>query len=143
MTAVAALSACSDSRLSQQKNAASTATAFAEAYFNYDLTAACKLTTPETQDWLRFVASNINEEDIEVLNARSEGAMVTLTQCEMVNDTMCEAHVVVDNYLVADSIGRPLQLRHNDDYQLTLVLRDGRWQVRMADLPRSERHNHD
>lgn len=143
LSALAVLTACGDNLSSQQEKAGRAATAFAEAYFNYELSKAAGLTTPETKKWISFAASGLTQEDVDVLNTRNEAATVTLTACEMVGDTVCEACIVVDNYLAADSIGRPLQLRSDDDFRLTLVLRDGRWLVRMAGLPRSEKRSRD
>ena len=143
MTVSAALTACSNSMASLQEKAERTATEFAEAYFNYDLTKASTLVTPESVKWISFVASNISEEDIEVLNTRSEGATVTLDDCEMINDTTCEAVITVDNFMAIDTIGRPGVFRHDGTFRLTVVLRDGRWLIKMASLPQNETRSHD
>ena len=144
MTAVAALTACSDGIGSQQQQAAGrVATDFAEAYFDMNYLRANDFVTTESAKWLAFVATNIGQEDIDVANTRNEGARVTLTSCEALNDTTCEALLEVDNYVAADSIGRPAVVRDGGVFRLKVVLRDGRWQVRMEGLPRSEKHSRD
>ena len=45
----------------------SNVTAFAEAYFNYDFEKAKRMVTPESEKWLRFIASNITQEDIDLV----------------------------------------------------------------------------
>lgn len=143
LLSVTALTACTDNMSSQQEKAGRTATSFAEAYFNYDFKKAIELTTPETTKWIRFAASNISEEDLNELNNRTEGASVTLTGCELLNDTTCEAVLEIGNYLTADSIGRPIVSRHDGVFRLTVIQRDGQWKIRMAGLPRSETRSHD
>ena len=143
LTAAAVLTSCSDNMSSQQEKAGRAATAFAEAYFNYDFTRAVELTTPETSKWIRFAASSISQENVDMLNTRSEGAVVTLSDCQVLNDTICEVLLEVDNYLAADSIGHSGVFRHNGEYLLTVVLRNGQWQVRMAGLLRNGKHSRD
>ncbi len=134
-TTVAFMAACTSQFSSSQNKAGHAATAFAEAYFNYDFAKATELTTPETAKWLRFAASNITQENINELNKRNEGAGVTLTDCEELSDTLCEAVVEVDNYMAIDSIGGPGVFRDGGVFRLTVVERDGRWMVRMEGLP--------
>ena len=143
MTAVAVLTACADSLSSQQEKAGRAATAFAEAYFNYDLQKAIEWTTPESAKWMSFVASNMTQEDVSILNSRTEGTQVTLTACEVLNDTTCETMLAVDNFLAADSIERPGELRDGGVFRLKVVLRDGNWKVKMEGLPRNEMRSHD
>ena len=143
MTAATVLTACSDGSSSQQEKAGRAATAFAEAYFNYDYARARDLTTTESARWISFAASNVTKEDIDVLNSRSEGATVTLTDCQQLNDTVYEALLAVDNYMAADSIGHPGVFHDGGIFRLKVVLRNGNWQVRMEGLPRNEMRSRD
>lgn len=143
LTVTVALTACSESLSSHLDKAGRTATEFTEAYFNFNFAKARELTTPETAKWIIFAASNVTEEDIEVLNTRSEGTIVTLTDCEELNDTTCEAVLAVDNFMTIDSIGRHGELRDGGVFRLKVVLRDGRWLIKMAGLPQNETHNRD
>ena len=47
---------------------------FSDAYFNYDLAKALEFCTPESRKWIEFLASNIGEADLEVLNAQEKRA---------------------------------------------------------------------
>ena len=143
LPSVVFMAACSVDGGERMENVARVATDFAESYINYDFSKDQKQMTAESTKWISFVASNITQEDVDMLNTRESGAEVIVEECQALNDTTCEVLLTVDNYMSPDSIGRPLQLRHDDDYRLTLVFRDGRWQVRMEGLPRSEKHSRD
>jgi hypothetical protein len=143
MTAVAALTACTDGVDSQQEKAGRAATAFSEAYFNYDFKRALELTTPESAKWISFAASNITQEDVDLLNTRDGGVVVDLDECQMVNDTTYEAVLTVDNYMAADSIGRPGEFRNGGEFRLKVVLRNNKWQVKMEGLPQNEKRSRD
>jgi hypothetical protein len=140
---MAFLTACGGSSNGQQQ-AESTALAFGEAFFNYDFEQAGKLVTPESMKWLRFVASNLNEDDLRVLNSREGAADVELSESVMADDTTCNVRLLVSNYMSTDSIGKP-GVVHEDQEAVTVrvVLREKQWKVRMEGLPRSERHSHD
>ena len=47
---------------------------FAEHYFKFDLNGTVKTCTPESKKWLSFLASNIRQEDIDILKAQKEGS---------------------------------------------------------------------
>ena len=142
-TVVAILAACSDGNASLDEKASGAATDFAKAYFNYDFKRALDLTTPESAKWISFAASNITQEDIDVLNTREKEASVELTDCRMVNDSTCETLLTVSNYMATDSIGRPGIIKEEGMFRLKVVNRDGKWKVRMEGLPRSEKHSRD
>ncbi len=121
-----------------------TAGQWADAYFNCRLSEAQKYVTADSERWLRFVASNMTEGDVELLNARETGAEVEVTDVYVGSDTLATAMVRVAGWLSWDSIGRPGKM-HNEDgsFLIDLVKRDGRWMVRMAGLPQSERQSRD
>ena len=69
--------------------------------------------------------------------------MVDLDECQMVNDTTYEAVLTVDNYMAADSIGRPGEFRNGGEFRLKVVLRNNKWQVKMEGLPQNEKRSRD
>ena len=74
--------------------------AFAEAYFNYDFQRAAELVTPESMKWLRFAASNITQQDIDMLNAQETPTVVDVTDYwQAPGDSMGTATVEVTDYL--------------------------------------------
>ena len=137
------LSSCNQQNRSMEEQVSECATGFAEAYFNYEFRQAERFVTPESSRWLKFAASNIGEADIEQLNSHGEAAMVAVTDYTETDDTTVVVTIEVDNYMRFDSIGGRGRLMDEGEYRLTLVNRAGNWLVRMADLPRSEKHSRD
>lgn len=116
---------------------------FAEPYFNYQFNNAVAFCTPESRKWLVFAASNVTEADLDVLRQQAEGAEVEVSSIEITTDTTAMAGVDVSNFLLADSIGRPARIEAEGRFILPVVLRGGRWLVRMEGLPQSERQGRD
>ena len=112
--------------------------AFAEAYFNYDFQRAAELVTPESMKWLRFAASNITQQDIDMLNAQETPTVVDVTDYwQAPGDSMGTATVEVTDYLQKKAIEGGMQLVEEATFQLTVVEREGVYYVRMEGLLRS------
>jgi hypothetical protein len=123
--------------------AGSTAGRWAEAYFNCDFEEAREYTTAEGCKWLQYAASNMTEGDVELLNAQPEDAEVTVTDVYEGNDSMATARIHVSRWLAMDSVGQASSLKEDGIFSVDLVKRNGRWQVRMAGLPQSEKQSRD
>ncbi len=116
---------------------------WAEAYFNYDLKGTLAQVTPESEKWVRFVASNVNEQDVELLNSLEEATTVEVEDYYAGGDTLGTAYVRVKGYLVPDSIGKGGRMEDDGLYIVQLVKRNGQWKVRMEGLPQSEKQSRD
>ena len=119
------------------------AVCWADAYFNCDYAEAQKLSTAESEQWLRFAASNTSERDLQLLHERP--AIVESHQYYTVaNDTMCVVELQVNNCLAPTAPGEDArQEEASGTYLLTVVKRNGNWKVRMEGLPQSERQSRD
>ena len=118
-----------------------TATQWAEAYFNCDFKDAANYTTPESERWLRFAASNTTEEDLKLLNG---GATASAEEYFTVaNDTLRVVTVTVRNFLNATAVGAPAEIQQEGTFLVTVVYRNGEWKVRMEGLPRNEKQSRD
>ena len=137
------LACCEEKNQDPHAKARQRVSAFAEAYFNYEFGSALRLVTPESEKWLHFAASNITQEDIDLLNAQQTAASVSVEDCAFVNDSTTAATVRVTNFMVKDSIGQAGHIVDEALFKLMLVNRDGKYYVRMDGLPRSERQSHD
>lgn len=138
------MSSCDRQEKSREEQVCDCAEGFALAYFNHDYRQAEHFVTPESSRWLRFAASNISEADVEQLNAHGLAATVETTDYRQADDTTAVVTVAVAGYLHFDTIGgRGTVADDGSEYCLTLVNRAGYWLVRMAGLPRSERHSRD
>lgn len=141
---LSATCSCSHDAMSADMNEAiNVADNFAGRYFNYELEASRNYCTPESVVWLSFLASNINQEDIDILNAQDRPATVETDDVEMTSDTTAVAICEVSNFLRLDTLGRPGEITPKAIYAIHLVKRNGRWLVRMEGLPQSEKQNRD
>ena len=52
---------------------------FANNYFNWHFPKAVKYCTQESERWLRYAASNVNETDVELLRQKPEDASIEIT----------------------------------------------------------------
>jgi len=137
------LTACSESHHVRDEQVEECANAFAEAYFNYDFMEARERVAPESEKWLRFAASSMTQEDIDMLNAKSVMATTTVNGITTVNDTTAIAVVEVKDFLQKDSIGKTGSIVDEATFALTVIKRNKKYFVRMEGLPRSERQNRD
>ncbi len=115
---------------------------WAWAFFNCDFHEAAAYCTAESNQWLRFAASNITEEDLKLL----QGTAVEVTPTEYfpeANDTMRVVELKVRNFLKPTAIGTPSTIQEEGLFHVCVVNRDGKWLVRMAGLPRSEKQSRD
>ena len=117
------------------------ATDWADAYFNCDFRDAANYTTAESGKWLRFAASNTTEQDLQVIQGKAtSSADEYFTEA---NDTLRIVTLHVRNFLKPVALGAAPQLQEEGTFLVTVVKRDGKWKVRMEDLPQSEKQSHD
>jgi len=114
-----------------------TALRWADAYFHVDYADAANYVTTESRRWLQLVASNMTEGDLKAM--QSAKATVAMRSYEAVNDTLGVATIEAADYLQPDSIGRPGSIQAGGVFYITVVRRDGNWQVIMDGLPRAAR----
>jgi len=122
-------SACARDGRNGDKEVIAAANNFASAYFNYDFNGARPCVTPESERWLRFFASNVLEEDIELLKAQTSAAEHEVENISYASDTVAVAHCRIENYLKRDTLGRAGHVVDKDYVSMKLVLRNGRWLV--------------
>ena len=136
--------ACQEMRQTEDEAANSQALAFAQAYFNLDFERAARLATPESRKWLSFAASNLEQRDLDLWNAQAEPAVAEIGgTTEWVDDTTRTVAITVKDFLQLDTIGQEANMVDEAAFRLTTVKREGKWLVRMASLPRSERRSRD
>lgn len=103
---------------------------FAEAYFNYDLKTALEHCTTESRRWIEYTASNISNEDIDILRTKQDKAETSIEEIAIDdNDSTGTALVNVRNYLCLDTIGKAGAIAGNTSVDLYIVKRKGRWMV--------------
>lgn len=130
MLTSAALTSCTDNHTEQLEQ---TAIAFAEAYFNWHYEAAGKYCTPASQRWLVYMASQVNQQDVDSLHTMSEGAGIKLNEITYDDgDTTATADMALSHFRTADSIGRPSRMVEHARYLIRMSLHGNQWQVNLS-----------
>ena len=117
---------------------------FATYYYNWQFPKAVKFCTASSEPWLKYAASNVHEADVELLRNKEADATVEINDIDFGDDEVSAiADITVRNFLQMDSIGKEAHLVEEADFHLPMRIENGVWKIRMVNLPRSERRNHD
>lgn len=117
-------------------------TGFSEAYFNYDLNKACDYSTDGSRKWLEYVASNIDDNDLAIINAQDTYADVSIVDIEYdSSDSIGMAIVEVDNFYALDTIGNRGHIVSNAKFNISFVKENGGYKVKMVGPLRSEKQD--
>ncbi|SNU11702.1 hypothetical protein SAMN06298210_11312 [Prevotellaceae bacterium KH2P17] len=115
-----------------------TADSFATNYYNWRFEAAKAYCTPESGRWLRYAASQVHQEDVDVLKAQAQGAKCEIQDIAYAdNDTTATVNISVRDFLRMDTIGTVAHLTDEASYTLTAVRRNEKWKVALSSLPRA------
>jgi len=127
---------------SADDDAEDVAEAWAEAYFNCDYKSALALSTPDSERWLRFAASNTSQAMLDLCDEQPAEVSVDGIYAAAA-DTLRVVTVRVSHYVAPTAIGATPMRADEGVFTLPVVQRSGRWLVRMACLPRSEMQSRD
>ncbi|WP_298452257.1 hypothetical protein [uncultured Prevotella sp.] len=116
---------------------------FADQYFNFNLKEAMQFCTPESEKWIKFIASNITQEDIDVLKNKPEGATHNTDEIIYVNDTLANIKCHVFNVMKIDTIGLRGRVSEHEIYNINVVKRGDKWMIKMEGPLQSGKQNHD
>ncbi len=111
------------------------ATTFANAYFNNKYNAALRNATIESEKWIRYVAGNLTQDDLDKINASDDTADCIVTDQQQENDTSALATLEVTNVFLPDSIGKTGRIINKGNVYLTLKKRNGQWMVHLSEVP--------
>lgn len=126
-----------------EENIISVTDQFASNYFNFKLKEAIPLCTPESEKWIRFMASNIFQEDIDVINNNTKSTTHETDEVNYVNDTLATVKCDAYNVFKIDTIGHPGRISEHEVYNINVVKRDGKWLIKMEGPLQSEKQNRD
>ena len=100
--------------------------------------------TPDSEKWLQLAASNVTQDDLDLLYQQEERAEIDTENMEMtINDSVATAWVNVTNFLDMTAIGESGKISKEATFCLSLVRLDDKWKIKMEGLPRSEKRNRD
>lgn len=124
-----------------EEDIALAADSFVYGYFNFDFSKAVRFCTPESGKWLKFRATNVLQEDIDIIKAQQEGATYAINEIKIIDDTTATVDCKVFNYLQTDTLGRPGCMKKSGRYKFKAVKRTGKWLIKMEGLPQNGRRN--
>ena len=111
------------------------ATAFANAYFNHKYNAALRNATVESKKWIRYVAGNLTQEDLDKINSCDDTANCVMTGMQQETDTTALATFEVTNAFLPDTIGKAGRMIDKGNVNLALKKRNGQWTVHLNSVP--------
>ncbi len=127
-----ALLSCNNGNRSQVETVAES---FATSYFNCDYAGCMQYITNESVKYLKFMATNVTDGDIERLRAMEKGADVEVMKESFAdNDTVVDVKVKVSDFCYADTIGKPSRLHDSAEATLRLVKRGEEWKVILSNV---------
>lgn len=101
---------------------------FVQNYFNLRYQKALNACTPESEKWVRFKATNITQEDVDVYNSKRDTAECDVESIDL-DDDKATAIVEVRNFLNCDSIGKPATICPNAKFRFELKKQGEKWMV--------------
>lgn len=113
---------------SEEKAIEQSVVGFAQNYFNLRYQKALNACTPESEKWVRFKATNITQEDVDVYNSKRDTAECDVESIDL-DDDKATAIVEVRNFLNCDSIGKPASICPNAKFKLELKKQGEKWMV--------------
>lgn len=113
---------------SEEKAIEQSVVGFAQNYFNLRYQKAINACTPESEKWVRFKATNITQEDVDVYNSKRDTAECDVESIDL-DDDKATAIVEVRNFLNCDSIGKPATICPNAKFKLELKKQGEKWMV--------------
>ncbi|MBO4827545.1 MAG: hypothetical protein J5506_10020 [Prevotella sp.] len=135
---------CTDGFSGREGRLEACADSFATHYFNYQFEAARRFCTPESEQWLKYAASNVHQADVDVLKTLSEGAGIEIERISIDDgDSTATVYISVSNFLCMDTIGTQGHMMRHARFVLPAIYADRQWKIRMEGLPRSERQSRD
>lgn len=106
---------------------------FATAYFNWQYPRCRQYVSDSSQVWLRYLASQVDEADVDTLRARTEGATVELGDVDYSDDgSSAFVKVTVHDLLMMDTIGQVGHLVDQQEYVIPVIRERGKWKVRLT-----------
>ena len=133
--------ACESHSAGSEKQMMLALDSFTVSYYNWQYHRAQRFCTPESEPWLKFAASQVTQEDVELLRKETE-ATYEVRSIEFINDSSALANITVFDFLQPDSIGQPPHHVDKADFTLRIVLpaSEKKWKIELTQLPRPEKN---
>ncbi|MBF1432394.1 MAG: hypothetical protein HXN47_02325 [Prevotella nanceiensis] len=111
------------------------ADSFATNFYNWRLEKAFKYCTAESKTQISYLASNISEKDIELINKRNEDASIEITNTEMQEGGVkARISMKIYNSFKMKDINSDVQLNKERDVTINLIKTNEGWKVDLTTL---------
>ncbi len=125
-------------RISNSNDITIVADSFATNFYNWRLEKALKYCTAESKTQISFLASNISEEDIELINQRNEDASIEITNTGMLEEGFkARISMKIYNSFKMKDINSDIQLNKERDVTINLIKTNEGWKVDLTTLKES------
>ena len=122
-------------RISNSNDITIVADSFATNFYNWRLEKALKYCTAESKTQISFLASNISEEDIELINQRNEDASIEITNTGMLEEGIkARISMKIYNSFKMKDINSDVQLNKERDVTINLIKTNEGWKVDLTTL---------
>ena len=122
-------------RISNSNDMTIVADSFATNFYNWRLEKAFKYCTAESKTQISYLASNISEEDIELINKRNEDASIEITNTEMLEGGIkARISMKIYNSFKMKDINSDVQLYKERDVTINLIKTNEGWKVDLTTL---------
>ena len=129
--------ACSEMSSSSYRQLKNEVETFANAYFNFNFSVAIDHCDARSRRWIKYIATNLTQDDIDVLQKQPEEATVVIDNV-VLEETEGYVVVTVSNYMQLDNIGGDGVMKDKGVFRIPVVNENGKWTVRMEGPLRSE-----
>ena len=132
-TIISFISSCQ--RISNSNDMTIIADSFATNFYNWRLEKAFKYCTAESKTQISYLASNISEKDIELINKRNEDASIEITNTEMLEGGLkAKISMKIYNSFKMKDINSDVQLNKERDVTINLIKTNEGWKVDLTTL---------
>ena len=132
-TIISFISSCQ--RISNSNDMTIIADSFATNFYNWRLEKAFKYCTAESKTQISYLASNISEKDIELINKRNEDASIEITNTEMQEGGVkARISMKIYNSFKMKDINSDVQLNKERDVTINLIKTNEGWKVDLTTL---------
>jgi hypothetical protein len=102
---------------------------FATKYYTWRFKDAARFSDEEFTRFLRFLSSNVNQKDIDVLTKSAETPGFSVDSVEIKETDLADVTLNLTNIYQMDSLGKEPQLTSKTTQKLILKKNNGKWQV--------------
>ena len=115
---------------SKEKDLKQTAESFAFNLYSWQLDHVMNQCTPSSKKAIQFLASNLSEQDVELIQAQEAFPEVEVSfDNPQKEDTLVTIYIKVQGALLMKQLGKPLQPTDNAYFSVNMIYRNNEWKA--------------